>query len=170
MPLRDVPDDAIELIKRFEGIPDGNPKTVNINPYLDPIGIWTIGWGHAIRWKGSFLRGKENEAVAESLYPGGITLDQATQLLKADSINTGRDVLSVVTVDLNDNEFGALVSFTFNLGIGNLSKSNLLKLLNANNRTGAADQFGKWVMAGGTKMSGLVRRREAERKMFLGLV
>jgi lysozyme len=57
VPLRDVPDEAVELIKAFEGIPDGDSSTVNIDAYLDPVGIWTIGWGHAIPHKGEWLRG-----------------------------------------------------------------------------------------------------------------
>ena len=62
--LRDVPREGIELIKSFEGIPDGDPTTVRIDAYLDPVGIWTIGWGHAITHNGRFLRGAQNKAVA----------------------------------------------------------------------------------------------------------
>jgi lysozyme len=76
-------------------------------------------------------------------------------------------VSAAVTVPLNDNEFGALTSFTFNLGIGNLKSSTLLKKLNAGDRAGAADEFGKWVNAGGKPLPGLVKRRAAERALFL---
>jgi len=167
MPQRDVGQNAIDLIRGFEGIPDGNPSTVNIDPYIDPIGIWTIGWGHAIRADGRFLKGEADRAEVQTLYPDGITVDQAVALLHADLVDTGRDVLSVVVVPLNDNEFGALTSFTFNLGIGNLRSSTLLKMLNTGDRAGAADQFLRWTMAGGKVLAGLVKRRQAERALFL---
>lgn len=167
MPQRDVCQEAVDLVKRYEGIPDGDPTTVNIDPYLDPVGIWTIGWGHAISYQGHFLRGEADRSEVKALYPDGITMDQATALLHGDLIDAGRDVLSVVVVPLNDNEYGSLASFTFNLGIGNLRSSTLLRLLNSGDRSGAADQFLRWDMAGGKPMAGLRKRREAERALFL---
>ncbi len=163
MAQRDVCQAGVDLVKSFEGIPDGDPTTVNIDPYLDPIQIWTIGWGHAIRQNGRFLKGPADRAAAFALYPGGITKAQAEALLAADLMDTGRDVLPLVRVELNDNEFAALVSFAFNLGIGNLKSSTLLRELNEGDRAAAADQFSRWVMAGGVKMQGLVKRRRAER-------
>ena len=167
MALRAINQLTVDLVKKFEGIPDGNPATSNIDPYLDPVGIWTIGWGHAITYQGRFLRGEADRMQVKAIYPDGITLDQASVLLQGDLMNAGRDVASVVSVSLNDNEFGALTSFTFNLGIGNLRSSTLLKKLNANDRAGAADQFGRWIMAGGKVFSGLVARRAEERQLFL---
>ncbi|QNM97972.1 lysozyme [Chitinimonas koreensis] len=170
MAQRDVCMAAVNLVKSFEGCPDGDPSTANIDPYLDPVGIWTIGWGHAITYDGRFLRGEADRPQVKTLYPDGITLDQATQLLQGDLIDAGRDVLSVVVVDLNDNQYGALTSFTFNLGIGNLRSSTLLKKLNAGDYAGAADQFLVWVKAGGKTLPGLVKRRQAERALFLSPV
>lgn len=167
MPQREICQEAVDLVKKYEGIPDGDPTTVNIDPYLDPVGIWTIGWGHAISYQGHFLRGEADKPEVKVLYPDGITMEQATSLLHGDLIDAGRDVLSVVVVPLNDNEYGSLASFTFNLGIGNLRSSTLLKLLNAGNRSGAADQFTRWVKAGGKTLLGLQKRREAERALFL---
>lgn len=167
MAQREICKEAVELVKSFEGIPDGNPATVNIDPYLDPVNIWTIGWGHAIRFNNRFLKGDADRNQATALYPDGITPMQAESLLQADLIETGRDVLLVLMVPVNDYEFGALTSFTFNLGIGNLRSSTLLKKLNANDRAGAADQFLRWVMADGKKLPGLIKRREAERTLFL---
>ncbi len=167
MAQRDISQPAIDLIKAYEGLPDGNPATVNIDPYLDPVNIWTIGWGHAIRYDGRFLKGEQDRAQVRALYPDGITLDQAERLLHADLIETGRDVQSVIVLSISDNEFGALVSFTFNLGIGNLRSSTLLRKLNAGDHAGAADQFPRWVRAGGQILPGLVKRREAERALFL---
>lgn len=167
MAQRDISQTAIDLVKSYEGIPDGDPSTVNIDPYLDPVNIWTIGWGHAIRYGGRFLRGEPDRAQMHALYPDGITLSQAEALLHGDLIDTGRDVLTMLAVQVNDNEFGALTSFAFNLGIGNLRSSTLLKMLNANDRAGAADQFLRWVRADGKVLPGLVKRRAAERALFL---
>lgn len=167
MATREVNDATVHLIKQFEGVCDGDPTTVNLDPYLDPIGIWTVGWGHAIASGNAFLRGPSSRALAASLYPGGISMEQAAILLRTDLMDTGRDVLGVVMVDLNDNQYGALVSFTFNLGIGNLRKSTLLRLVNTGVHGGAADEFGKWNRAGGKPMAGLTTRRRAERDLFL---
>lgn len=75
-------------------------------------------------------------------------------------------VKSAVKVPLNANQYGALVSFTYNLGAANLGKSTLLKKLNAGDYAGAAGQFRHWNKAGGKILPGLVKRREAERKLF----
>ncbi len=165
--MHDINQKAIDLIKSYEGIPDGDPATVNIDPYLDPVNIWTIGWGHAIRYGGRFLKGEADRAQMHALYPEGITLAQAEALLHADLIDTGRDVSTMLAVEVSDNEFGALTSFAFNLGTGNLRSSTLLKKLNAGDRAGAADQFTRWVYADGKMLPGLVKRRAAERALFL---
>lgn len=89
MALRDVNQTTVDLVKQYEGIPDGNPATDNIDPYLDPVGIWTIGWGHAITYQGRFLKGAADKAQVQSLYPGGITLAQAEALLHTDLMNAG---------------------------------------------------------------------------------
>ena len=164
--MRDINDVGLELVKSFEGIPDGDPTTVKIDPYLDPIGIWTIGWGHAIRVGADYLRGKANRKAAMDLYPGGITKEQAEQLLRGDLMDACRDVEYLVDVDLTDDQFGALASFTFNLGRGNLAKSTLLKKLNAGDYSGAAAEFPKWNKAGGKVLKGLVARRAAEAELF----
>ena len=167
MPLRDISDDTVKLVQGFEGLPDGDPTTVNLDPYLDPVGIWTIGWGHAIAWQGHWLRGSENRPQAQALYPGGISRDQAETLQHGDLVDAGRDVSLACAVPLSDNQFGALVSFTFNLGINNLRSSTLLRKLNQSDYAGAADEFPRWVRADGKVLPGLVKRREAERQFFL---
>jgi lysozyme len=172
-PLRDVPQEAVELIKSFEGIVDGDPRTVNLDAYLDPVGIWTIGWGHAVRFRGQFLRGAENRGLARALYPGGITRAQAELLLRADLVDFASNVQALVKVSLGDSAFGALVSFAFNVGVGALAQSTLLRKLNARDRAGAADQFLVWNKGRKNgvlvELPGLTRRRRAERAMFLGL-
>ncbi len=172
-PLRDVPADAVELIKSFEGIPDGDPATVNIDAYLCPAGVWTIGWGHAIVDNGQQLKGAANLPRARALYPGGITRVQAQALLAADLIPRAASVLSLVRAPLSDAQFGALIAFVFNVGSANFGASTLLRKLNAGDPAGAADQFLAWDKArvGGVlkPLAGLTRRRKAERALFLAL-
>ena len=171
-PLRDVPQEAIELIKSFEGIPDGDPSTVNIDAYLCPAGIWTIGWGHAIVDGGTQLKGPANKARARTLYPGGITRQQAEDLLRGDLVPRAASVASLLKQAVNDAQFGALLALVFNIGAANFGASTLLRKLNAGDAQGAADQFMAWDKArvNGVlqALAGLTRRRKAERAMFLG--
>lgn len=148
---------------------DGDPSTVNLDPYADPVGIWTIGWGHAIcdGPHRELLRGRDAEERARDLYPGGITLDQAEALLREDMAGAARDVLAVVRVPLTDCQFGALVSFVFNVGLSHFRRSTLLRKLNDGDHVGAADEFRKWVFAKGVLLEGLIRRRKAERDLFV---
>jgi GH24 family phage-related lysozyme (muramidase) len=171
-PLRDVPQAAVELIKSFEGIPDGDPTTVNIDAYLCPAGVWTIGWGHALMDGGAQLKGPEHKLRARQLYPGGITRAQAEALLRGDLIPRAASVSSLLKVAVNDPQFGALIALVFNIGAANLGASTLLRKLNAGDVAGAADQFLVWDKArvNGVlqALAGLTRRRKAERAMFLG--
>lgn len=171
-PLRDVPQEAVELIKSFEGIVDGDPRTVNLDAYLDPLGIWTIGWGHALRFRNRFLRGAADRGIARALYPGGITRAQAEALLRGDLVDFASSVQALAKVALSDAQFGALVSFAFNVGVAALAQSTLLRKLNARDFAGAADQFLVWNKGRKNgvlvELAGLTRRRRAERALFLG--
>lgn len=171
-PLRDVPDQAVDLIKAFEGIPDGDPSTVNIDPYLCPADVWTLGWGHAITEGGVQLKGSANRARAKALFPGGITRTQAEALLRGDLIPRAAVVSRLAKVALDDGQFGALLSLLFNIGAGNLEASTLLRRLNQGDYAAAAEQFLVWdkarVKGVLTSLPGLLRRRKAERAMFLG--
>ncbi|CAG7819519.1 unnamed protein product [Allacma fusca] len=146
---------GVNLIKEFEG---WYP-----NFYTDPVGIRTIGYGHACHvWDCSLpLNGR---------YTPPLTQAQGQELLKSDLSAAGRYeacVRSYATLStLNANQYSALVSFAFNLGCGSLQTSTLLRLLNAGNVLGASAEFGKWINAGGQVLPGLVRRREAERVLF----
>lgn len=132
-----------ELIKSFEGL--------ELEAYLCPADIWTIGYGHT----GNVKEGDR------------ITKAEAEALLDKDLQTFRNGVKRLVKVPLNENQFGALVSFSYNLGLGSLQNSTLLKMLNAGDYTGAADQFLRWNKSGGKVLTGLVRRREAERAVFL---
>jgi lysozyme len=132
-----------ELIKSFEGL--------ELEAYLCPADVWTIGYGHT---KGV----KEGDTV---------TKEEAEKLLDEDLAFFRNGVKRLVKVDLNENQFGALVSFAYNLGLGSLESSTLLKMLNAGDYDGAADQLLRWNKSKGKVLTGLVRRREAERAVFL---
>ena len=148
---------GIDLIKSFEGLGDGDPTTVILEPYKDPVGLWTIGWGHLIRPGKAFKKFSE-----------GITVEQAERLLRTDVLFAEQAVDSYVKVKLNQNEFDALVSFIFNVGGRAFLDSTLLQILNHNdNRAEAADQFLRWVYAKGRKLKGLENRRAKERELFL---
>ena len=171
--MREINAAGVNLVRSFEGIMDGDPTTVNLDPYLDPVGIFTIGYGHAIRGAdGKYLRGEQARAMAVALYPDGITMTQAEALLRADLLDACRDVQACVAQPMTDNQFAALVSLEFNLGA--LRKSTLLKLLNSGAPPETvAGQFGKWNKGRDPKtgklvvLNGLTRRRSAEAALFL---
>ncbi|MGY8627670.1 lysozyme [Chromobacterium violaceum] len=135
---------GISLIKQFEG--------VRLAAYQDMVGVWTIGYGHT---------GPDVKAGL------AITQQQADQLLAADLEKFETGVGKAVIVPLNANQFSALVSFSYNLGLGNLRSSTLLRLLNKGDYDGAAAQFPRWNRAGGQAVPGLTRRRKAEQALFL---
>ena len=134
---------AIPLIKEFEGC--------KLKAYLCPAGVWTIGYGHT-------------DGVKEG---DEITQQEADRLLASDVDLFTIGVQRLVTSDINRNQLGALTSFAFNVGLGNLRHSTLLRLVNKGDFVGAANQFPRWNKAGGKVLAGLTRRREAERKLFL---
>lgn len=135
------------LIKKYEGL--------RLTAYKCPAGVWTIGYGHTA---GVFAGQKISEKQADEFFDKDIKQFE-------DAVN------SLVKVPLKQGQFDALVSFTFNLGIGSLRGSTLLRLLNSGNYTGAGEQFLIWnKIQKGKKLvacEGLTKRRKAEREMFL---
>lgn len=135
---------GISLIKSFEGL--------RLKSYQDSVGVWTIGYG-----------------ATRGIYPGmTITNEQAERMLMNDIARFEPELDKLAKVPLNQNQWDALMSFTYNLGAANLSSSTLLKLLNVKDYAGAAEQFPRWNKAGGQVLAGLTKRRAAERAMFLG--
>lgn len=141
---------GLALIKSFEGFYS--------KPYLDPVGIPTIGYG-VIKYPDGKRVTMKDAAITEKQ-----ASDYLAQLLEQ---TYEKEVNKHVKVPLNQNQFDALVSFTYNLGGTNLSTSTLLRKINANpcDPTIAAE-FAKWVNAGGKKLNGLVRRRNAESDLY----
>lgn len=148
--MRSVNKAGIDLIKSFEGL--------FLKPYLDPIKIPTIGYGTI-----KYPNGK-----AVTMQDPAITETQATEYLMHEVEMKASAVEKIVKVPLNDNEYAALISFSYNVGSGALQSSTLLKMLNAGaDRKIVADQFLRWNKAGGKELPGLTRRRQAERSLFL---
>lgn len=119
--------------------------------YLCPASIPTIGYGHT--------RGVKLGT--------NITKEEAEAFLLSDIEEMEALVLSVLKIAVKDTELSALVSFTFNEGIGRLTSSTLLSKLNEGDITGAADEFLRWNKSGGKVLPGLDTRRKAERELFL---
>ncbi len=144
--MRHITDQGLDLIKKFEGF----SPTI----YICPGGWPTIGYGHVVR---------EHE---RERYETGIDLGTAAALLRNDVGVSERSVLRLIQVSLGDGQFDALVSFAFNLGAGALQRSTLRRKINREAHAHVPAEFSRWVWAGGRRLPGLVRRREAEAMMY----
>lgn len=137
--MRRVNEEGLELIKRFEGF--------SSVPYADVAGKMTIGYGHLI------CPGERLEQVSEA---------QAEELLRQDVGIAERAMERFIICPLEDNPFSALVSFTFNMGVGALQRSTLRQKINRGEHEEVPKELRRWVWAGGRRYVGLLRRREAE--------
>jgi lysozyme len=133
---------GLELIKHFEGC--------ELQAYKCPAGVWTIGYGHI-------------KGVSEGMT---ITQQEAENMLRDEMAEYEGYVNNLVTVELNQNQFDAMVSWVYNLGGGNLGASTLLKVLNLGNYSEVPEQIMRWNKAGGRVLEGLTRRRQAEADLF----
>lgn len=132
-----------QIIKSFEG--------KELKAYKCPAGIWTIGYGDTENVKQGMII---TEAEADARLSNRLNKDFCPAVER------------LVKVKINDNQFSALVSLVYNIGVGAFEKSTLLRKLNAGDFAGAAEQFDRWNKAGGKVLNGLVKRRAAERKLF----
>lgn len=139
-----ISDKAIEFIKSHEGF--------SAVPYQCPGGVWTIGYGHT--------RGV-------NAYTMPITPASAEDYLYADIASAEETINQRVNVPLTQGQYDALVSLVYNIGSSSFRRSSLLKNLNREDYTGAANEFLRWIHANGKKLRGLEKRRKAEREMFL---
>ena len=133
---------GLDLIRFFEGL--------ELNAYQCAAGVWTIGYGHTkdVQQGMTISEARANEMLAE-------------ELNEYESYING-----LVTVELNQDQFDAMVSWVYNLGVGNLKASTLLKVLNAGDYAGVPAQIMRWNKAGGKVLEGLTRRRQAEADLF----
>lgn len=156
---------GIKLIKSYEGLHDGDKKLSGLQPQMDPIGIWTEGYGRAMRdSKGNFIRGAANKQKAYD----NITIRtefQAEQALACDLGPREETVAKKIRVPLTQGQFDALVSHTYNTG----GSGTLFDLVN---RKAPLSQIKTWfetkyITAGGVKLAGLVRRRKEEFQLYI---
>ena len=154
-----------DLIKHFEGLHDGDLSTIGLQPKICPAGVWTEGWGHAMRHNGKQLKGIENKELAYSLTTIH-TIAEADTQLDIDLEFYEYAIIKTVKVAIYQNQFDALVSFCYNVGDYNFKTSTLLKRLNDGKYNLAAEQFLRWTKANGKELPGLVRRRLAEKLLF----
>ena len=127
--------------------------------YNDPTGNATIGIGHLVHM------GKINGSEPQE-FKSGITRDRAVELLQHDAAGAARAVRQAIAKPLNQAQLDALISFTFNVGEGNLRASTLRRKLNAGDYASVPSELTKWVFSGGKKLPGLIRRRQAEGALF----
>ena len=133
---------GFDLIRHFEGL--------RLKSYLCPANVWTVGYG----------------STGPHVKPGMvITREQADELLQRDLERFERGVAELAP-KATDNQFAALVAFSFNVGLGALKSSTLLKLHNAGDYAGAQKQFTRWNRGGGKILAGLTKRREAEAELY----
>lgn len=139
---------TLDLIKSFEGL--------ELTAYKDPVGVWTIGYGHT------------DKAGPPSVRAGmRITAREAEEMLLRDLKQYRDAVDKYIRVDLNDNQYGALVSFCYNVGPGNFAGSSVVDYVNAKRFKEVPGRLALWNKGGGKVLKGLTRRREAEGKLFL---
>ena len=140
---------GIELIKKYEGL--------EINPYLCPANVPTIGYGATYYPNGNKVT-MQDDVITES-YAETLLLSMLSRYEKG--------VERYVQVEINQNQFDALVSFAYNLGLGALKSSTLLKKINTNPcDENIVFQFNRWTKAGGKKLKGLVKRRKEESILY----
>ena len=140
---------GLDLIKRFEGL--------KLKPYLCPASIATIGYGNTYYPSGAKVK----------LTDPAITKEKAEELLKFLLASYEKGVDSFCRDDINQNQFDALTSFAYNVGVGNLQKSTLIKKVNKNpNDPTIRAEFMKWNKGGGKVLLGLTRRRQAEADLY----
>ena len=138
-----ISDNGLDLIRRFEGL--------RLRAYLCPGGVWTIGYGH----------------TGPDVTPGHrISGEEAEALLRDDAARFDAGV-GAIAGTCTQGQHDALVSFAFNLGLGALMSSTLLKKHKAGDSEGAAAEFGRWIHAKGKVLPGLVKRRVVEAQLYL---
>ena len=152
---------GLGLLEKWEGF--------ELNLYKDSAGLPTIGVGHLLT-KSELSSGKIVINGVPVQYSGGLTNQQVLDLLSQDVKPAEQAVNNGVKVALNQNQFDALVSFTFNVGNAAFTASTLLKVLNQQQYPEVPTQFLRWVRAGGQVVQGLVNRRQNEISLWNGQV
>lgn len=133
---------GIEFIKRHEEL--------RLKAYQDSAGVWTIGYGST-----------------GGVRPGDVITEAQAEVKLREDVRTAENEVNRHKLNINQNQFDALVSFTFNVGSGNFRNSTLLKRIKENpDHPDIQNQFGRWIYAGGKRLDGLVKRRAEEAKLY----
>jgi lysozyme len=155
---------GIALIKKFESLHDGDLKKIGLQPKMDPVGIWTEGYGRAMRdKKGKFIKGAANKDLAYALQTINTEAEAEAALLI--DLRTYEDIVErKVKVPITENQRSALVSHTSNTG----GSATLFDLINKKALSGEIFHWftSKYITADGVKLNGLVNRRKAEAELF----
>ena len=153
---------AKEIIKHHEG--------VRVKPYLCPAKLWTVGVGHVLYPEQGKLKLEDRYRVSLSLSDNRAwTMEEVNALLDSDLARFERGVARLCPSSITrQGHFDALVSFSFNVGLGNLQNSGLRYKYNRGEYEEAANEFLKWTKGGGKVLPGLVKRRGEERLLFMG--
>jgi GH24 family phage-related lysozyme (muramidase) len=149
--VRKVYDKGVELTKESEGFRG--------RLYNDAANYCTIGYGHLIKL--AACDGNES-----SEFRAGISVPRGTEILREDMEKAEVGIMTLIDAQLTDGQYAALCDFVFNVGVGNFRKSTLRRRVNASDFDRVPFEFRRWVYAGGRKLSGLAKRREAEIKLF----
>jgi len=139
-----ISQEGLSLIKKYEGC--------ELEAYLCPAKVWTIGYGHT-------------KGVEEG---NKITKEEANYMLQEEMIEYEGYVNDMVDVELNQSQYDSLCAWVYNLGPTNFQSSTLLKVLNEGKYNEIPQQIKRWNKAGGEVLNGLIRRREAEALLFEG--
>ena len=155
-----VSDKALKAIIHHEG--------VRYKPYLCPAGLWTVGVGHVLYPKQGLLPVAERSSIGLRVEDfRQFTKDEVDAILKKDLQRFERGVLRYCPNSLTQGQFDALVSFSFNVGLGTLQRSTLRQKHNRGEFDGAAAEFMKYTKGGGKVLKGLVNRRKDEMKIYI---
>jgi len=155
-----VSKECIDMIKHHEG--------VRFRPYRCPALLWTVGVGHVI--DPNHIKVPLNDRKTLPIpdgYDRQLTAAEVDAILAADLATFERGVLRLCPTDLTQSRFDALVSFSFNVGLGNLQRSTIRMCHNRGDFEAAAEAFMQWTKAGGKELPGLVKRRKDERALYL---
>ena len=188
---------CIELVKYFEGLGDGDAKTPGLQPYMDPVGIWTIGYGKALTHQGRMLTGPRDGPVARAIYPNGITHEEAESILM-DELTKLMEKIEANNIFGTQGQMDAFASLAYNIGMGstnglgvkgfltstllklhrqggvvtdNLDRRSLLKLTSASKSRqiySIPTAFCAWSYMSKHWALGLFRRRAAEYAVYRG--
>jgi lysozyme len=150
---------AKELIMKYEGYKS--------TAYLCPAKIWTIGWGFTLIPEDLIKIGGSTTLIKVPPNSKIINKDTAEAYLDFLILDVSNSIKKELKVQITNNQLEALISFVFNLGIGSLKKSTLLKLINSQKFNEASKEFLKWNKAGGIELKGLTIRRQEEMNLFL---